>query len=251
MILTLPTFSLPRLGAAFAAMLAAAVMISSSPAKADEAAEAFVADLGQTAITILGDDELSPAETKDQFRTLLLDAMDIRRVGMFALGQYARLPSKEQREDYFDLLGEFIVEVYLGRLTGYSDEEFMVLSSSEKGKKGREVIVKSQISFTDGREALPVDWWLLRNKDDGSFKVFDVNVAGIWMAQEQRGAFSSQIRNNGGKFEPLLEHLRAQAASEAAEVPQSTADTDTPVVSEDAAAEDTDTSAAAADESAG
>ncbi|GAA6154918.1 MlaC/ttg2D family ABC transporter substrate-binding protein [Pyruvatibacter sp. HU-CL02332] len=207
--LSLPSFSI---SAAIAAAFALALLSFSAPAKADEAAEAFVAELGGKAIEILSNEELTPEETEANFRTLLLDAMDIRRVGLFALGQYARLPTKEERTTYFDLLGEFIVKVYLGRLTGYSDQEFVVTSSKEKGKKGREVIVDSRIDFGEGREPLTVDWWLLRNKD-GSFKVFDVNVAGIWMAQEQRGAFSSHIRNNGGKFEALLAHLRAQTQS--------------------------------------
>lgn len=212
--LALPTFNI---SAALAAAFAVVLLAFAQPAKADEAAEAFVAELGGKAIEILGNEELTPEQTEENFRTLLLDAMDIRRVGLFALGQYARLPTKEEKAAYFDLLGEFIVKVYLGRLTGYSDQEFLVTSSKEKGKKGREVIVDSRIEFADGREPLAVDWWLLRNKD-GSFKVFDVNVAGIWMAQEQRGTFSSHIRNNGGKFEALLAHLRAQAgtASESA-----------------------------------
>ncbi len=219
--LSLPTFSI---SAAIAAAFALAFLSFSAPAKADEAAEAFVTELGGKAIEILSNEELTKEETEANFRTLLLDAMDIRRVGLFALGQYARLPTKEEKEAYFDLLGEFIVKVYLGRLTGYSDQAFVVTSSKEKGNKGREVIVDSRIEFVDGREPLTVDWWLLRNKD-GSFKVFDVNVAGIWMAQEQRGAFSSHIRNNGGKFEALLAHLRAQ--TQAAATTSSVADTST------------------------
>lgn len=202
--------------AGFAAFSMLTVTAPLTPAHADdEAAEAFVASLGKDAIMILGDETLGQEETEAKFRTILLDAMDIRRVGLFALGQYARLPTPEERDIYFDLLGDFIVEVYLGRLTGYSNEEFVVTGSNEKGKKGREVIVDSKIVFQDGREPLKVNWWLLRNKD-GSFKVFDVNVEGIWMAQEQRGTFTSHIRNNGGKFSALIDHLRTQTGAKAA-----------------------------------
>lgn len=207
--LSLPAFTYTS----FASVLLMAVFAFAQPARADEAAEAFVGNLGENAIAILSNEDLTAQQTEDGFRTLLLGAMDIRRVGLFALGQYARLPSKEERDIYFDLLGEFIVKVYLGRLSGYTDQQFVVVSSAEKGRKGREVIVDSHIEFGDGREALNVDWWLLRGKD-GSFKVFDVNVAGIWMAQEQRGVFSSHIRNNGGKFEALLAHLRLQVDAE-------------------------------------
>ena len=202
-----------------AAFLIAAILSMSASltvataARADEAAEAYVAGLGSEAIGIFGEDNVSSEEERAKFRTLLLDALDIRRVGLFAIGQYARLPSEDQRETYFDLLAEFIVEVYYGRLSGYSNEIFEVTGSQEKGDKGREVIVRSQIRFADSRDPLAVQWWLIRGKD-GGFRVFDVNVAGIWMAQEQRGTFTSQIRNNGGCFEALLDHLRRQIDSE-------------------------------------
>ncbi|MEQ8747790.1 ABC transporter substrate-binding protein [Pyruvatibacter sp.] len=203
------------------ALAALMIGLSVTHAQADDASKAYVKDLGEAAIAILSDKELDAAQTEDKFRTLLLSALDIRRVGLFALGQYARLPTPEQKETYFDLLGEFIVKVYLGRLTGYSDQQFLVLDSVEKGNKGREVIVDSKITFAEGNEPLRVEWWLIRDKD-GSFRVFDVNVAGIWMAQEQRGAFSSQIRNNGGSFEALLDHLRKQAGTRAGQNTQTT-----------------------------
>lgn len=235
--LSLPTIPIKM---AIAAAIAAALMAFTQPAKADEAAEAFVTELGESAIEILSNQDLTSQQTEEQFRTLLLDAMDIRRVGLFALGQYARLPSKEQKDAYFDLLGEFIVKVYLGRLTGYSDQEFLVTSSKEKGKKGREVIVDSRIEFGDGREPLKVDWWLLRNKD-GSFKVFDVNVAGIWMAQEQRGAFSSHIRNNGGKFDALLAHLQKQVEAGRSDLASDASQDDMAAEESDASPEDEET----------
>ena len=225
----------------FAAGLLMAALTFTQPAKADEAAESFVGSLGESAIAILGDEDLSAQQTEERFRTLLLDAMDIRRVGLFALGQYARLPSKEEKDAYFDLLGEFIVKVYLGRLSGYTDQEFIVVSSKEKGKKGREVIVDSRIEFGDGREPLSVGWWVLRGKD-GSLKVFDVSVAGIWMAQEQRGVFSSHIRNNGGKFEALLSHLRLQVDAESSSAATAAPEEDT--ASDETAAEAPDAEAA-------
>lgn len=211
-------------------------------AETAQAAEAYVAELGSEAIGIFGADNVSSQEERDKFRTLLLDALDIRRVGLFALGQYARLPTDDQREAYFGLLADFIVEVYYGRLSGYSNETFEVTGSLEKGGKGREVIVSSVIRFEDAREPLQVQWWLIRSKD-GALRVFDVNVAGIWMAQEQRGTFTSQIRNNGGRFEALLDHLRRQIASTTpdepvAEAPETGAE-DTPSGMDGAEAETT------------
>jgi len=78
--------------------------------------------------------------------------------------------------------------------------------------------VQSEIRFTNGREPVSVDWWLI--KKDGGYKIFDVNVVGVWLAQEQRSAFTSVIRNNGGNFDALLAHLSTQIGkAEAGELP--------------------------------
>jgi len=195
----------------FAALAAGLVIASPSSSSANPAEEAkdYVQKLADETISILSKDGQTPSEREAAFRELFTENLDIPRVAGFALGQYARLPSPEEKKEYLQLIEEFIVKVYANRLSAYTDQTFHVNGSVEKGSKGKEVIVESKIEFASGREPVPVDWWLLR-QDGGGFKVFDVKVLGVWMAQEQRDTFISVIRNNGGKFEALLKHLRAQ-----------------------------------------
>jgi len=42
-------------------------------------------------------------------------------------------------------------------------------------------------------------------------------VLGVWMAQEQRDAFASVLKNNKGDINALLEHLRKQISADTAE----------------------------------
>jgi phospholipid transport system substrate-binding protein len=192
-----------------AAMSLAFISMPASAAR-DEQAEAFVNDIASEAIEILGREGFTPEALETKFRALFVGNMDVPRIGVFALGQYARTPTAEQKTEYLELVEEFIVKVYASRLSDYTDQQFTVLSSQPKGSKGKEVIVSSQIEFTTGRAPVPVEWWLLKT-DDG-FKVFDVKVLGIWMAQEQRSTFISVIRNNGGDFSALLKHIETQIA---------------------------------------
>lgn len=188
------------------------------PAKAERSqdAEMFVEKLASEAIEILGRDNFTAQDREAAFRVLFTGSMDVKRIGIFALGQYARTPTPEEKTQYLALVEDFIVKVYASRLSDYTNQVFHVLGSQPKGRRGEEFIVTSQIEFENGREPVPVEWWLLKSEE--GFRVFDVKVLGIWMAQEQRSAFISVIRNNNGNFSALLDHIQTRIGEADADI---------------------------------
>ena len=187
-----------------------------TPGAAQEAdlakAQAFVMALADDAIEILST-EKTRAGREAKFATLLNERANIRRIARFTLGQFGRKISKEDFARFEKLLGQFIVKVYANRLGEYSDEKVMVGKAQAKQKH---VIVESRIEFANGRDPIDIDWWL-RLEKDGSMTLFDVRVLGVWMAQEQRDAFASVLKNNKGDINALLDHLRKQIKADAAE----------------------------------
>ena len=187
-----------------------------TPGGAQEAdlakAQAFVMALADDAIEILSI-EKTRAGREGKFAALLNERANIRRIARFTLGQFGRKISKEDFASFEKLLGQFIVKVYANRLGEYSDEKVMVGKAQAKKKN---VIVESRIEFANGRDPIDIDWWL-RLEKDGSMTLFDVRVLGVWMAQEQRDAFSSVLKNNKGDINALLDHLRKQIKADAAE----------------------------------
>ena len=192
----------------FGVVLGGAVQATPAHAAADQQAVKFVEDLGAKAIDIISDKSDGKPAMEKKFDKLLQENADLKRIAGFALGRYIRTPNDKQKTEYLNLFETFIVKVYVTRLSDYNDEKFDVTGSQEKGSKGREVIVSSQIKFTNGRQPVEVKWWLLREGD--SFKVFDVNVAGIWLAQEQRDQFTSILNSSNGDFSALLSHLKTK-----------------------------------------
>ena len=104
------------------------------------------------------------------------------------------------------------MKVYVTRLSDYHNEKLVITNSQTKGTN--QALVDSQINFTNGREPVKVTWWLIKEKS-GDYKIFDVNVVGIWLAQEQRSAFTSVIANHNDNFNALLDHLKSQIVTAA------------------------------------
>ena len=184
-----------------------------TPAAAQEAdlakAQAFVMALADDAIEILST-EKTRAGREAKFAALLNERANMRRIARFTLGQFGRKISKDDFAKFEKLLGQFIVKVYANRLGEYSNERVVVGTGQTKK---RNFIISSKIEFANGRQPIPIDWWLVREKN-GSFTLFDVRVLGVWMAQEQRDSFSSVLKNNKGDIDTLLEHIRQQVITE-------------------------------------
>lgn len=199
--------------ASFVAAIAIASFSFNTAAFAkEEAAEAFVNDISQHAIKIISDKSATNSDTEKKFGQLLDDKADMKKIAAFALGQYVRLPTTEQKSEYLDLVHKFIVKVYVTRLSDYHNEKLVITGSQAKG--ANQALVESQINFTNGREPVKVTWWLIKEKS-GEYKIFDVNVVGIWLAQEQRSTFTSVIANHNDDFNALLNHLKAQIVTAA------------------------------------
>lgn len=167
--------------------------------------EAFVREAADEVINILTTAS-GREERENRFTSLLNERADLRRIGRFALGAQGRLVSKDDFEIYQELLETLIIKVYANRLGDYSDEQIIIKGSQQKK---RNIIVETEITFTSGREPISLDWWLIEQKN-GGYKLFDIRVLGVWMAQEQRDTFTSVLKNNKGDFNALLGHLRRQ-----------------------------------------
>jgi phospholipid transport system substrate-binding protein len=208
---------------AFSFALVTAIAAAGAPAYAaneDPGAEKFVGDISTRAIQIISNKDLDRPAREAAFGKLLDDTADMQRIAAFCLGQYRTLPTEAQKNEYLTLVRNFVVKVYVTRLSDYHDEKLQITGSQAKG--ATQAIVTSQINFTNGREPVQVTWWLV--KKDGGYKIFDVNVVGIWLAQEQRSAFTSVINNHNGDFNALLDHLKAQIADvNAGKMPANTA----------------------------
>ncbi len=170
----------------------------------------FVKNLGDHAIRVLTVKDITETERGVRFRNLLRSGFDVRRIGKFVLGHYARRVKKESIDEYHGLFEDLIVATYAARFAEYSGQQF-VIKRVAKPKERSYSVVMSEIKPQDGGPSIRVDWIVHSDKDN--YKIIDVRVEGVSMSVTQRDEFRAVIRNNGGKVDALLAILRKKTQS--------------------------------------
>lgn len=194
--------------------LAQASPSAASPEQAIQTpAGKFIQDLGDKAIAIIKDKNLTQDQHNNQYRTLLHDAFDLPTIGRFVIGRAWNTATPEQQQEYMKLFEALVIKMYGDRLNFYSGEGFKV--NSVRSESDKDVVVLSQITHTDGSTGTPVDW---RVRDiNGKLAIVDVSVSGVSQSITQRQEYASIIQRDGGKIDGLLILMRerVQASNKA------------------------------------
>ena len=183
----------------FASLCAGAAALSlatTAPAAADQAAEAYVQGILDEAAPILSGTDHD--EMLDGVETLVDKYIDMRRIGRFVLGQYARQMTEAQEAEYFPLFKRYATMIYQNTLTDYAGERIAVTGSVDRSE--RDVIVNSKMANPEPGSAFAdavIHWRVYRDRD-GAMSVVDAGADNVWLAIEQRSQFTSIIANNGG-----------------------------------------------------
>lgn len=182
----------------FAASCAGAMAfaLAAQPAAADQAAEAYVQSILDEAAPILAGADHQ--EMLDGVETLVGKHVDMRRIGRFVLGQYARQMTEAQEAEYFPLFRRYATLIYQNTLTDYAGERIVVTGSVDRSE--RDIIVNSKMANPEPGSpfANAVIHWRVYRDRDGAMTVVDAGADNVWLAIEQRSQFSSIIANNGG-----------------------------------------------------
>jgi phospholipid transport system substrate-binding protein len=165
------------------------------PAFAD-AAEDYVNDVGNKVLAA------ARTGSVDNFRALLRQNADVPTIALFSLGAYRKNIADGQKTEYFGLVEDYIAKVFAQNAQKLAGKSLQVTGSQQAGDS---VIVKSNLVYDDGH-SVPVVWRLV--KADGGYRIFDVNVEGIWLATTQKTNFTSLLKQNNGNISALLTYLK-------------------------------------------
>jgi len=176
---------------ALAALLLAAV--TATPARAADEPAAFIQGLGDQAIAILQNKQMSQKDREAQFSKLFTEGFDVNEIGKFVLGRYWNVASPAQQQDYIKAFGTYVVAVYANRFSQYSGEKFTV-AGSQPTPDGASVA--SQIIRPNGGPPINIVWKIA--KEGSGYKIRDVVAENLSMTVTQRAEFASVVERGGG-----------------------------------------------------
>lgn len=171
-------------------------------------ATAFIKALGDAAVDMLSNKELSQPEKIRRFRHLLNESFALKGIARFALGRYWRVANFEQRRRYLKLFEDYIVNSYAARFGNYDGESFIVVDERINNDGG--ATVATRIQRPHG-EPVAVIWYLRERL--GAVRIVDVKVEGISMSLTQRSDFAAAIHTAGGQLDAFLDSLEAKVSS--------------------------------------
>jgi phospholipid transport system substrate-binding protein len=206
------TMSLPLMRRAVLAMavLLAVPLLTARPAAAANVAEAFVGDNIHKGLELLNNKKLTTAQRRDQFETFLLGLVDVRRIGLFTLGQYRRTAPPEDVDAFIAAFKNYAVAAYQSYFSKYSGQTLKVTGSTERAPT--DFIVATQL-MDPGTNQPPLEVDFRVRTDTGKPVLVDVSVSGIWLSLEERDQFVAFLGQNGGNVRTLIAHLSDMAVN--------------------------------------
>ncbi|MGL4666747.1 MAG: MlaC/ttg2D family ABC transporter substrate-binding protein [Saezia sp.] len=126
----------------------------------------------------------------------VLPHLNFRLMTAMAVGPKWREATNEQKDKIVDEFQMMLIRTYSGALDQVSQEVKIVMLPYRADPQDKEVMVRTHI-YTSAN-ATPVELsYRLRLETTGDWKVFNVNVAGVWMVENYRSQFQSLLSSGG------------------------------------------------------
>ena len=200
-----------QLGLLGGGLVLLAATFAALPARAaDEAPDAMIKRLSVEVIEAIKSDQA--VQSGDFNRVIaLVDAkimpnVNFQRVTASAVGPAWREATPEQRTKLQEAFKTLLVRTYSGALNQVDNQQ-VIVRPLRGGANDKEVLVRTEIR--GGNEPVPVDYKMEKTPGEGAgWKIYDLNVVGVWLVETYRGQFASEINARG--IDGLIAALNAR-----------------------------------------
>jgi len=165
----------------------------------DTAPDQFVSSVTEQALAVLKNDAQAHAGDLGHINQLvdqyLLPYVDFERTTRLAAGRYWRQASPQQQRDLAQAFRGTLIRTYSGALASIDQSASVRLLPFRGDANADDVVVRSQVLPKSNAQPISVDYRLV--KTPAGWRIYDVNVEGIWLIQNYRNQFADQIAKTG------------------------------------------------------
>ena len=191
----------------------AGLLFASAAAQAQQTPEALIQQVSNEVIDTIKADKAIQAGNLQRINALVdakvMPHVNFERMTASAVGRYWRQATPEQQKRLQDEFKTLLVRTYAGALTQVRDQTVQ-LKPMRSSPGDNEVVVRTQVV---GRgEPIQLDYRL--EKAGSDWRIYDVNVLGVWLVDQYRNSFAQEIGSNGidGLIAKLAERNKSAGA---------------------------------------
>ena len=193
--------------------------LSSAPVlAADEAPDAFVKRISNETLDAVRSDKSIKGGDINKIMQLvdskLMQHVNFRRMTALATGPGWRKATPEQQERLQEEFKLLLIRTYSGALSQINDQSIEI-KPLRGATDDKNLVVQTEIRGKG--EPIQLDYRLEKTPGEGAgWKIFDLNVLGIWLVENYRSQFSKEI--NAGGVDGLIKSLSDRNKSNAKKV---------------------------------
>lgn len=178
------------------AALALGLLVPAFAARAQEAPEALILRISTDVIEAAKADKAIQAGDVQKIIVLVdakvMPSVNFRRMTASAVGRFWRQATPEQQQRLQDEFKTLLVRSYAGALKQVKDQTVQMKPLRAK-PEDEEVVVRTEIRGKG--EPIQLDYRL--EKTPAGWKIYDVNVLGVWLVENYRSSFATEIGAGG------------------------------------------------------
>jgi phospholipid transport system substrate-binding protein len=194
---TTMTKTLRWLGALAALTTMSLIATTSAQAQAVASPDALIKEISSAVLDAVKADKTIRAGDVTKVTALvdqkILPYVNFQRMTASAVGRYWRQATPDQQKRLQDEFKLLLVRTYSGALAQVTPEQTVELKPSRSSPNDPEVVVRTEIRGKG--DPIQLDYRLEKAGD--SWKIYDVNVLGVWLVENYRNSFAQEIGANG------------------------------------------------------
>lgn len=198
-------------------LIFAAATFVSAAVFAQSAPDALIKTVSDDVITSVKTDKAIQAGDLSRIQglvdTKVMPHVDFQRMTAATVGKYWKQATPEQQDKLQAQFKTLLIRTYAGALTKVKEQTTVNMKPLRAAPEDTDVTVRTEIRGSG--DPVQIDYRL--EKAGADWKIFDVNVLGVWLVDQYKGSFAQSIAANGidGLIAQLDAKNKAAAASAA------------------------------------